>query len=65
MIKRFNRPGFEESILHSDDDFEPYGFVSLDLQASGTESPGHIGSSPFVREIEAAVLRRLNTDADC
>lgn len=58
MTNAIIRTGFEESILYSDDDYEPYGYVSPQL-ATGLESVGN-WNHPYERQIEAAVLRRLD-----
>jgi len=64
MSNAFNHSGFEESILYSDEDYEPYGYVSpqtvLDSHTSGHSSP-----CPYEREIKAAVLRQLDAYPGC
>lgn len=60
MSNTFNRSGFEESILYSDEDYEPYGFVSPQA-VQGRDKSAHSSSRPYEREIEAAVLRRLGS----
>ena len=59
MSNTFNRSGFEESILYSDEDYEPYGYVSPQT-VQGSETSGYSSPCPYEREIEAAVLRRLD-----
>ncbi|MEA3278969.1 MAG: hypothetical protein U9Q81_27485 [Pseudomonadota bacterium] len=60
MTYAFNQAGFETSILNSDDDFEPYGFVAPQLASAGFEhQPGRTGFGTHHRVIEAAVLRGL------
>ena len=63
MRHPYDCAGFDEAILRSDDDFEPYGFVQPQLAACDTLSrrdsqrPAH-----FNRVIEAAALRQLRAD---
>jgi len=64
MSKAFNRPGFEESILYSDDDYEPYGYGSPQLAAAEMQAV-YSRSGPYEREIEAAVLRNLEACPGC
>jgi hypothetical protein len=64
MSNGLHHTGFEESILYSDDDYEPYGYVSPQLEpVSG--SAANSSSCPYEREIEAAVLRRLDAYPGC
>lgn len=57
MQNTFRHAGYEDAILNSGDDFEPYGFVSPRLQpVNGTSHE----FDPARREIEAAVLRVLH-----
>lgn len=64
MRNAFDREGFEESILYSDDDYEPYGYVSTQL-ALHTEAATSSRFGPYEREIEAAVLRQLDVYPGC
>ena len=64
MTNAYNRPGFEESVLYSDDDYEPYGYASPEL-AQAEIQPAYSRFGPFEREIEAAVLRRLDAYPGC
>ena len=50
--------GYEESILHSQDDFEPYGFSEPRLQ-SAVPATGEQSVDPFEPIIGGAVLRGL------
>jgi hypothetical protein len=66
MSDAMNRPGFEESILYSDDDYEPYGYVSPQVVAAAeAQQPVYSRYGPYEREIEAAVLRRLEAYPGC
>lgn len=64
MSNSFNRSGFEESVLYSNDDYEPYGYASPQV-ASTYEGAGYAITCPYEREIEAAVLRRLDSYPGC
>jgi hypothetical protein len=56
--------GYDASILCCDQDDEPYGHAVSPRLAVVTESAAGSRFGPFEREIEAAVLRRLDTRAD-
>ena len=58
------RTRFQESILYSDEDHEPYVYVSPQ-PTTWLDSAGFSGSCTYEREIEAAVLRRLDTYPGC
>ena len=59
MSNTFHRSGFEESILYSDEDYEPYGYVSSQTrQVSNTSD--YTRSRRYEREVEASVLCRLD-----
>ena len=68
MSNAFHRPGYEESVLYSDDEFEPYGYASPALAKVGGAQQrvdAYSRFGPYEREIEAAVLRRLETYPGC
>jgi hypothetical protein len=59
MRHPYDCAGFDEAILSSDDDFEPYGFAqpqlaTYDPWARWDQRPAHLD-----RVIEAGVLRQL------
>ena len=63
MTRIFNYPGFEEAILNSADDYEPYGFVEPRLAAVSADD--HALRQATVqaldqRVIEAALLARFH-----
>jgi hypothetical protein len=62
MTEAFDRMGFEESVLYSDDDYEPYGYVTVQPAAEAATQPC---LGPFEREVEAAVLRQLDAYPGC
>jgi len=64
MSNAFNRPGFDESVLYSDDDYEPYGYGSPQLLPAEVQA-AYARFGPYEREIEAAVLRRLDAYPGC
>lgn len=67
MKDGFTCPGYDNAVLYSDDDYEPYGYTSLQLapvEESG-ERKETDRSGDFEREIEAAVLSRLGGDTGC
>ena len=66
MSNANHRRGFEESVLFSDDDYEPYGYASPQLLPVAVATPGAYAKlGPYEREIEAAVLRRLECYPGC
>ncbi|MCU0836461.1 MAG: hypothetical protein MUC77_18820 [Chromatiaceae bacterium] len=63
MRHTYDPAGFDEAILRSDDDFEPYGFAQPQLAAYDTRSPWDPRRPAHLdRVIEAAVLRQLRPD---
>jgi len=65
MSNVINRMGYEESILYSDDDYEPYGYASPRVAQVAETEPAYSHFGPHEREIEAAVLRGLDTYPGC
>jgi hypothetical protein len=64
MSNAFDRAGFEASVLYSDEDYEPYGYVSPQL-APVAGAAGHGSICPYEREIEEAVLHKLDAYPGC
>jgi hypothetical protein len=56
MHQSLNPFGYDESVLQSDDDFDPYGFGSQRLAQVGWSPGGAPGKRYFCEVIEAAVL---------
>ena len=56
MHQSLNPFGYDESVLQSDDDFEPYGFGSQRLTQVGWSPGGAPRKHDFPEVIEAAVL---------
>lgn len=67
MSNALHHPGFEESVLYSDDDYEPYGYNSPRLTSTTEATQSALWSrfGPYEREIEAAVLRKLDFYPGC
>ena len=68
MRHTIDHRGFEESVLYSNEDFEPYGFTAIELVPvtnAARDSGGASRLGPYERAIEAAVLRRLDTYPNC
>jgi len=67
MSDDFNCPAYEESILHADDDYEPYGYESLQLvpleSVPQAEAVSRFGA--YEREIESMALSRFGDDTGC
>lgn len=60
MRHPYDRAGFDDAILCSDDDYEPYGFAAPRLAVHDRLVPwGHQRTSHRDRVIEARVLRQL------
>ena len=59
MTRIFNRPGFEEAILNSADDYEPYGFVEPRLAEVAIDARDDATRARDQRVIEAALLARF------
>ena len=64
MSNAYDRTAFEDAILYSDDDYEPYGFVTTQCEIGRDTSDGS-SFGPYEREIEAAVLKRLEAYTGC
>lgn len=56
MYQARNPFGYNESVLESDDDFEPYGFDSPRLAEVPWNPEGTLRGRDFCRMIEAAVM---------
>ena len=58
MHDQYDQAGFEDSILYSDDDYEPYGYDARQLMPIGAAIG--VGKSPVVRDrvIEAELLNQ-------
>jgi hypothetical protein len=56
MYQSLNPFGYDESVLHSDDDFEPYGFGGQHLARVSWSLDGAPRSREFREVIEASVL---------
>lgn len=67
MSDDFNCPAYEQSILHSDDDYEPYGYESVQLVSveSVPESEAVSRFGAYEREIESMVLSRYGDYTGC
>lgn len=64
MSNVYDRTAFEDAILYSDDDYEPYGYATPQLEI-GTDTPNGSRFEPYKREIEAAILKRLESYCGC
>ena len=49
-----DQPGYSDSVLESSEDYEPYGYVSPELQPIGEVNAGR--NTAFDRVIEAQLL---------
>jgi hypothetical protein len=56
MYQSLNPFGYEESVLQSDDDFEPYGFGDQHLAQAARSLDGAPRGRDFREVIEASVL---------
>lgn len=54
-----DQPGFEDAILNSDDDYEPYGYVTPLPVSMETSHHSRIRNAAHDRVIEAQLLRHL------
>ena len=59
MSNPFEHPGYEESILYSNDDYEPYGYVAPQLLSVSDAGLHTARLGNHERVIEAALLQKF------
>jgi hypothetical protein len=60
MYQSTNPFGYDESVLNSDEDFEPYGFASPRLAESAWSQANSLGSTEFRGPTAASALASLD-----